>query len=234
MTWPPEYSVRESKRAKYVSLKVTLKHGLEVIVPNNFKQSVVDEFLLEKKEWVEHQLAKFRKRYHSMETDACPTAISLPSLKECWRINYVVASDKQGIVARPLHELAVLWDGKNLDSCQELLRTWLKKYAKNILPEWLYQVSKETGLEFKKVCVRKQKTLWGSCTNNKHINLNYKLLLLEPELVRNVLIHELCHTVHLNHSQRFWNLVAKFDQNWQQHNKLLNKAEHNIPLWLID
>jgi len=234
MTWPPEYIVRESNRAKYVSLKVTLKHGLEVVVPNNFKQSVVDDFLLEKREWVEHQLAKFKKRYQAMDTDACPTAISLPSLKECWRINYVVAAGKQSIIVRPLHELAVLWDGINSESCQVLLRAWLKKYAKNILPEWLYQISKETGLDFNKVSVRKQKTLWGSCTRSKHINLNYKLLLLEPELVRNVLIHELCHTAHLNHSKSFWRLVAKYDQNWQEHNKLLNKAEHNIPLWLID
>jgi predicted metal-dependent hydrolase len=93
-------------------------------------------------------------------------------------------------------------------------------------------VSQEIALPFEQVTVRGQKTLWASCSAKTNISLNYKLLFLPPELVRYVFIHELCHTIHLNHSRRFWALVAEKEPRYKQLDAELNKGWIYIPAWL--
>jgi hypothetical protein len=97
---------------------------------------------------------------------------------------------------------------------------------------WLRQTSQEIKLPFNRAAVRGQKTLWASCSSKSNISLNFKLLFLPPHLVRYVFIHELCHTIHLNHSRKFWALVAEKEPNYRQYDAELNKAWVYIPEWL--
>lgn len=83
----------------------------------------------------------------------------------------------------------------------------LRRVAKERLPRILEEVSRRTGLSYGKVTVRKSHTRWGSCTREGNISLSLYLAALPDELVEYVCIHELCHTVHPNHSREFHALV---------------------------
>lgn len=83
----------------------------------------------------------------------------------------------------------------------------LRKVAKERLPRILEECSKRTGLRYRKVTVRKTHSRWGSCTREGNISLSLYLAALPDELVEYVCIHELCHTVHPNHSVEFHALV---------------------------
>ncbi len=109
---------------------------------------------------------------------------------------------------------------------------WLREKAQHVLPPILQALSLELNLPFKSLTIRSQKTRWGSCSSRGAISLNYKLIFLKPELVRHVLIHELCHTVHLNHSSKFWKQVTRFDENWRCHHALIKRSENLLPIWL--
>jgi predicted metal-dependent hydrolase len=100
------------------------------------------------------------------------------------------------------------------------------------LPKELEKISTAINLPFSQVSIRKQKTLWGSCSNSKNISLNYKLLFLPQPLMRYVLIHELCHTIHMNHSSKFWQLVGRFEPNYQNLDPQLREVWKIIPPWL--
>ncbi|MCU0660293.1 MAG: M48 family metallopeptidase [Candidatus Pacebacteria bacterium] len=63
--------------------------------------------------------------------------------------------------------------------------------------------------KFNKVSIKNQKTRWGSCSKRGNLNFNYKIALLPEKLAEYVVVHELCHLGQFNHSQKFWNLVAK-------------------------
>jgi predicted metal-dependent hydrolase len=89
-----------------------------------------------------------------------------------------------------------------------------------------------TRTTFATASIRGQKTRWGSCSSRQTISVNCKLLFLPSELVRYVLIHELCHTVHLNHSAAFWALVAQKEPDYQQLDAGLRDARYHVPLWL--
>lgn len=65
------------------------------------------------------------------------------------------------------------------------------------------------NFKFNRVSIKNQKTRWGSCSKKGNLNFNYKIVLLPPKLADYIIVHELCHLKELNHSDRFWNLVAK-------------------------
>jgi hypothetical protein len=113
-----------------------------------------------------------------------------------------------------------------------LLKGWLLRRAKQQLPTWLRETSRELELPFGDVAIRGQRTRWGSCSAAGNINLNYGLLFLPPDLVRYLFVHELCHTVHLNHSPRYWALVQSKEPHYKILERALKQAAHTVPAWL--
>jgi hypothetical protein len=79
-----------------------------------------------------------------------------------------------------------------------------RQSAKGIIEARLTELAGKHGLSYNRVTVRSQKTRWGSCSSRKNLSLNYKITLLPPELMDYVLLHELIHTRHFNHSRAFW------------------------------
>ncbi|MEK6536597.1 MAG: M48 family metallopeptidase, partial [Actinomycetota bacterium] len=73
---------------------------------------------------------------------------------------------------------------------------------------------------------------WGSCSPSGTISLNQKLLFLPDRLVRYVLVHELCHTAHMNHSQRFWSRVRRYEPAMAEHRRELGESWQLVPPWL--
>ena len=87
-----------------------------------------------------------------------------------------------------------------------------KEYAiktKILVEERLQHYNELYNFRWKKITIRDTKTRWGSCSKKGNLNFNYKLALLPEHLASYVVVHELCHLGELNHSQDFWNLVAK-------------------------
>ncbi|MDP3957395.1 MAG: M48 family metallopeptidase [bacterium] len=81
--------------------------------------------------------------------------------------------------------------------------------ARQLIEERLKYFQQFYAVIWKRVSIRNQKTRWGSCSQRGSLSFNYRLLLLSPHLRDYIIVHELCHLLELNHSQRFWALVAK-------------------------
>lgn len=228
--WPPTYSIKRSVRARRVNLKISAHAGLELILPMCFKLQEIPNILQEKREWIEKHLANIQQVDKNKEL--LPQQFHLLSCAEEWKIYYVSSSNPPQIIVRPNNELTLLGDLENISACRRVLTGWLREKAQHVLPPILQALSLELNLPFKSLTIRSQKTRWGSCSSRGAISLNYKLIFLKPELVRHVLIHELCHTVHLDHSSKFWKQVTRFDENWRCHHALIQRSENLIPLWL--
>ena len=89
----------------------------------------------------------------------------------------------------------------------------LRRKAQSVLPAQLAQLAALHGFKYSAVKIRKSKSRWGSCSTKGTISLSFYLLLLPEHLIEYVLLHELCHTVQMNHSPAFWALVNKCTQN---------------------
>lgn len=92
---------------------------------------------------------------------------------------------------------------------REVIKEYLRRRAKSILPGRLQQLATQHGFTFSSVSLRDCHTRWGSCSSRGSISLSIYLVLLPDELIDYVLLHELCHTVEMNHSERFWALLDK-------------------------
>ena len=92
---------------------------------------------------------------------------------------------------------------------RRLLKAALRHEAKHYLPIRVAALALQHGFQYKGVTIKDMSSRWGSCSNRKHINLSLLLMTLPWHLIDYVLLHELCHTVELNHSDRFWALMDR-------------------------
>jgi len=111
-----------------------------------------------------------------------------------------------------------------------LSRFTAAKAREFVLP-MLDSMSRRLDLPYSALRVRRQKTRWGSCSAKGTISINAKLMFLPVELVDHLLLHELCHTRHLNHSPQYWKLVARHQPDFQRYERLLSKAGRLVPTW---
>lgn len=84
-----------------------------------------------------------------------------------------------------------------------------KEAARHFVHQRLAVLNQHYGFTYQRVAIKNSATRWGSCSKQGNLNFHYKLILLPAELADYVLVHELCHLQELNHSKRFWMLVAK-------------------------
>ena len=99
----------------------------------------------------------------------------------------------------------------------------LKEKAKSELPEIVQNYAARMGLTYNRITIRHQKTRWGSCTKSGNLNFNC-LLMKMPQNVRDyVIVHELAHRKELNHSSRFWSIVAQYCPDYKEATKWLKE-----------
>lgn len=109
--------------------------------------------------------------------------------------------------------------------------TALRARAKLELPPRLLELAAENGLRVARVSVRNQQWRWGSCAPNGHICLNWRLVQMPPEIRDYVMIHELMHLKRMDHSSRFWRLVALACPNYEDARRWLREhAQLGTPL----
>jgi hypothetical protein len=198
------YRVRPHARARHVRIVVSRRAGVVVTIPRGFDRQRIPGILEQKRDWLEEMLCRF-----PLTPFRPPERIMLPSIAEEWTVAYE-AENAQRVTLRGLGERRLHVSGAI--NRPELVRTvlgkWLVIKARQHLITWLRRVAAELGISVSEVSVRLQRSIWGSCSRRDAISLNARLLLIPPDLVRYVFIHELMHTRHRNHSPAFWQAVA--------------------------
>ncbi|MEF8833912.1 MAG: M48 family metallopeptidase, partial [Halofilum sp. (in: g-proteobacteria)] len=141
-----------------------------------------------------------------------------------------VAADRQRVVDAGDHlRLEGVTDPRD---ARARLERWLKAETRRTLVPRLGELARAHRLYFVRTTVRGQRTRWASCSGRGTISLNFRLLFLPGRLVEHVLLHELAHTRHLDHSRHFWSLLARLDPDWRRHHEELRAARRWVPAWV--
>jgi len=226
-----EWELRVSHRVRYARLQIKPFGGLEVVIPPRFPRHQVPELVAKNASWARRQLA----RQSQLRQSAClPTHLSLAFDNSSTPVIY--AADPLQVNLDMFAELAlekIVIEATCQRERSRKLRSWVRRRAWESLPALLVEISARTGLGFSKLSIRSQKTRWGSCTIRGNISLNDQLLFMPVKTVEYLMVHELCHTRHLNHSNAFWALVEHHCPDYRLHEQRLRESRSRVPDWFL-
>lgn len=226
--WPPPYCLKQSSRAKYLRLKIDPSDGLCLICPSHISQDEAINFLHANQSWVKKNWHLIARAHQPFEW---PKHVYLAAYDQRWRFEFNFSVKTAAI--RSCSEDLIDCQMSTPDPLlfQHMFRRWLIRTARSFLKPDMEQLSELLGLPFNRLSIRYQKTCWGSCSIKKNINLNAKLLFYPKEVVRYVMIHELCHTIYMDHSPSFWKMLSNYDEDYRTHIKQLKDLSY-LPLFL--
>jgi predicted metal-dependent hydrolase len=226
------WAVRESRRARRLAVRVFHSGRVEVVVPRRTSRRAVVQFLDGHREWIESKLAHALRQALAPQPFP-PPHIELSAFRHSWRVH--LAGGKaplRACVAAP-GILALTGDGSDGPLVRSALRTWLARQARELLPPALAACARDMQATYRRVAIRWQRTRWGSCSTRGTISLNGCLLFQTPQVLRYLLVHELAHTRHMDHSRAFWANVARYCPEHARLDAELLDGWRRVPAWVF-
>jgi len=223
--------------------------------------TLIPEFVRDKQQWLNAAIEKLHARRQlkpDIEHCQLPEKISLIASGHIFSIIYCSLAKAEGFLPgaegylpraegslpnkaegslilrqRDKYALEISGAAENKQQVFVLLEAFFKDYARTYLKLRLDKLSHEFNLPYNRLTIRAQKTRWGSCSSKKNINLNYRLLFIEKNLLDYILLHELVHTVHMNHSKAFWLYFESLMPDARKRDKQVNQMAKNLPCWIF-
>ncbi|HNP35580.1 MAG TPA: SprT family zinc-dependent metalloprotease [Woeseiaceae bacterium] len=215
-----------------MSIKVYPRGKVEVVVPRRTSARSVQAFIAEHQDWIRNTRSAFAKE-HVPEPFQLPTRIALPAVGRIIGVSYRPSGSAHSVRYRQKGDILFL-SGKVSDArlCVAALKRWLAGVAREHIAPQLHSLAQISGNSYRRLRVAGQKTCWGSHSSTGTISVNYCLLFLQPALLRYLLIHELCHARHMNHSRKFWSEVKRYEPGYRTLDRTLSGAWKDIPAWV--
>lgn len=114
------------------------------------------------------------------------------------------------------------------DKINAVLNEWYRTMCREIVEEKLQYYSCKIRVNYNNFRIKDQKTRWGSCSSKKNLNFNWRIILAPEWVMDYIIIHELCHIIHMDHSKNFWTEVAKFMPNYKEAIQWLKLNGHKL------
>ena len=204
------FRLRRSARNRYLRVSVRDTGEVTLSVPSFVSDSGALDFLRSQAEWLMKTLGKRTPQpsdlsshlrdepWISLEGNRARVMVDESRLRTHW-------------VADPRRGEAIIRCFKDSQNRDDELTVALKEMALQYVPARARQLAERHGISIGRVRIRNQRTLWGSCTGDRNLSINWRVVLLPPELQDHVLLHELAHMTHLNHSRAFYELLRRYD-----------------------
>jgi predicted metal-dependent hydrolase len=213
------YTEKTSVRAR--RLTITVSGGkVTVTFPKGISKREIRRFVESRADWIWQCLQEQQNK--AMEKACRLTNGFELSLKgECLRLKVLRYDGRLIKVQRRGNELCVFLplfcpETEEATNIRFVLKKWYRDQARRVFLEKMMRFAPEMGVNFQQLRVREQKSRWGSCSAQGNINLNWKAVLAPERIIDYIIIHELAHLKHLNHSPDFWRLVAEHSPEYRE------------------
>jgi len=221
------YTLRRSFKARRVRLEVRQQTGLTVIVPRSYPISQLYGLLKSKERWISRNLQRFSKSQSLSAPKELKYGDTVPYLGQDLELVKQENHHGDSIVLEG-NKLAISPDLSNNGLLESALEQWYRIEAARLINERTTKLGSQMGISYKRLVIRGQKTRWGSCSHKKNLSFNWKLIIAPEPVVEYVIIHELIHLKEMNHSKKFWELIAQYCPGWREHKKWLKQHESDL------
>jgi predicted metal-dependent hydrolase len=220
-----EIQLQISKKSrKTISIKISDKGEIIVSSPLHITNAKIHELLKTKEKWIVSKLDELeivRRESHKV-TDG------IKYLGKVYPLS--IANNEKG-------KLELIFDNEKFyirtsEIKEELLRqaiiSWYISRCREVFQHRIKYYSETLKVYPKRIAIKDQKTRWGSCSSRGNINLNYRIIMAPLKVIDYLIVHELCHLVHMNHSKEFWNLVGETLPNYEEYRRWLKVNGNNL------
>ena len=196
---------------------------LQVRVPEYVEDERVAAFLQKKRPWIRSKVAEIQllpphrtKELVSGESFAYLGRHYRLKVQEGHQVGVSLSGGYLKATIRPTEQ-----DEHKTLKIQQYLQNWYRNKAQERLKEKTERYAKQIGVSPAAVSVRNFKSRWGSCDKKGQVVFNWNIIKAPHSVVDYVVVHELCHLIHPNHSKEFWQVVGRFDSNYLEHRQWL-------------
>ncbi len=221
------YILKQSPRIRGIRLEIHNDSGLIVIVPKSYKREQVGDILTKKSGWILRHLPSNRPLQiplFSKEVDHGEKVRYMDKM-----IEVVVTKDgQQGIAAHLEGNRLLISCGPGTRGRAKILEDWYRSQAALVFTEKADRFQTEMGLRYKRIVIRGQRKRWASASPMGNLSINWKLLMAPEAVVDYVIMHELAHFKHMDHSKKFWDFLAGFCPDWRKYRKWLVTHEDEL------
>lgn len=235
-----EYQLVKSRRTS-ISLQVVAGRVV-VRAPLKIKEQYIEKLLVNKSAWIEEKINQqlLAQKYQNQlcvngqmwfDGNLYPLNVS-NAIKndvhfdgDCFQVSLKVNKIYQ---PESMSTAPLITDAPIQQRLKKLLERWLKYQAQQYLIPQTANLAKQTLLTPQNITIRQYKSRWGSCNSLGNIQFNYLLMMAPKWVVDYVIVHELCHLKHLNHSPHFWSLVEQYSPNYLLAKQWLKKHQHKL------
>ena len=206
---------------KTLSLSFNKNADLVVRAPHRVSDDEIQKFISEKSAWIDNKRRLIKAQLEDNENqNSSDQYLYLGSL-------YPLKIDNNSIEPISFNGQMFITN-VNKERISLSLKSWYKKrFIEVALPRLSY-FSDKHNLKVNQVRVKEQKTLWGSCSSKNNINLNYLLIMAPMKVIDYVIVHELVHTIHKNHSAKFWQKVETIMPNYKDARNWLKENGYRL------
>lgn len=222
------YFYIQRKKVKNMNLKVHRDKKVTISIPMRMPVEKAKEFVKSKINWIKKQQDFYDTHIEQKEREILENGGAVYLLGEQYEVK-IIADRKNSI--KVVDETLEIYIKERYVESQEYIRktynTWLKEYALEILETVVLkyqQQMKNYGIPMPKIEIRQMKSVWGLCMPKRNkVKFNLNLIKAPMPCVEYVVVHELSHFKHPNHSKNFYNFVSAFMPDWKERKKVLNR-----------
>ena len=207
------YQIRRSPRARRVRVTVDPARGIEVILPRRASEREAAAAISELRPWIERRMTEFA----AARASVAARGNSVPYLGAMLR---TVPQPGRMRVHRRGSDLLVPAEGADRVAA---LERWYRRAAHSEIEPRLDRACDAAGTTYSKLTIRGQRTRWASCSRSGAMSFNWRLLLAPEPVLDYVVWHEVCHLEVMDHSPRFWSLLARRCPDYREHAGWLRK-----------
>ena len=233
----PPTRIRVSARARRLSIRVFPDARVEVVVPPRVGPREVERFITSHRQWIDDKRAQAARNRPDPQPFP-PEFIDFGATGERFRLQVAGGSGRLRLreIGNPVDDRDRVLHISGTAAprgLRQALRSWLLEAARKRLAPRVAQLAALTGVNYARVSSRRQRSRWGSCSVRGTISLNCCLLFQRADVVDYLIVHELMHVNHMNHSPRFWQAVERHCADWRALDRELVQGWRHVPRWVF-
>ena len=211
LQWPVE--VRRSARRRTLEMRVTRDNRVRVLCPMILSDAQISDFVSAKSAWIESRL-----RINASKTHGSSQIITTGSVLfyRGQNLTLVASQAEQTAIILDQDQLIVQAQGNSPEALNALLRDWFYQRAKEILLERTEFYSQALGHQPTNIIFKAYRSMWGRCNASGEIAFDWRIVMAPDSVIEYLVVHELCHLTHFDHSSRFWDLVESVKPDFRE------------------